>query len=151
METDNESEYEDWLPTVIKKWDKLVMDTNRNGKKYTAFLRFVFKSYYISARVLIRWRKNNNNNKHLALLVYYDGYTRTMNSMREQFQEIRDIIYAFDPMKCRVEYDTSIKYNNVQIWERNAWNGPTYFRDLVCIGKGVVPYMPREIRNLICH
>ena len=29
------------------------------------------------------------------------------------------------------------------------WAGPSYFQDLMCVGKGNVPYMPREIREHI--
>ena len=59
MDSDNESvEYEEWLPTVLQRWDALVADPNRlracNAKKYTAFLRFAFKSYSIPATTYIR-------------------------------------------------------------------------------------------------
>jgi hypothetical protein len=154
MDSDNESvEYEEWLPKVLKRWDALIADPNRDAKKYTAFLRFAFKSYDIPATTYIR-RMNNNNRprskyKHLMLHICYNGRTRSMEEMRERFREVREIVYAFDPIRCGVEYDTVIRYSNSQVWERDPYNGPTYFRDLMSVGKGVVPYMPSDIRKLI--
>ena len=40
-----------------------------------------------------------------------------------------------------------IKSDRNRVWERNKVNGPTYFKDIMCIGKGNVPYMPREMRE----
>ena len=47
-------EYEEWSPTVLQQWETLMTDPFRDAKKYTAFLRFVFKSYDIPATVYAR-------------------------------------------------------------------------------------------------
>ena len=45
-EPESDSEYEKWLPSVIKWWDAFEKG-EKNAKQYTAFLRFVLKAYGI--------------------------------------------------------------------------------------------------------
>ena len=150
VEVQSDSEYEEWLPAVIKRWNAFE-GGETNAKQYTAFLRFVFKAYSIPARVCIRWMNQNNrprSNKCRVLQILYDGRARTMEEMRGNFEEIWDIISAF-PTPRGLEYQYNVKYNSSQIWERRASNGPAYARMVMCVGKGTMPYMPPELREAI--
>ena len=140
-----ESNIEEWLPSVMNKWNAF-QESKTTAKQYTSFLRFVFKAYGIPARTYIRWM--DQNSRHQVLQVLYDGRTKTMDEMREMFEEIWDIISAF-PRPPELEYEYNIKYTNSQIWERRASNGPVYARMAMCVGKGSIPYMPPEIREAI--
>ena len=149
-EFESDIEYEEWLPSVINKWNTYGLG-EKNAKQYTAFLRFVFKAYGIPARTHIRWMNQNSrprSNKCQVLQVLYDGRTKTMDEMREKFKEIWEIISAF-PTPSGLEYEYDIKYNSSQIWERRTLNGPLYARMVMCVGKGSMPYIPREIREAI--
>ena len=149
-EFESDMEYEEWLPSVISKWN-ICQGGAKNAKQYTAFLRFVFKAYDIPARTHIRWMTQNDrpcSNKCQVLQVLYDGRTRTMDEMREKFNEIWEIISAF-PIPSGLEYEYDIKYSSSQIWERRALNGPVYARMVMCVGKGAIPYIPHEIREAI--
>ena len=53
VEPESDSVYVEWMPSVMKRWDAFE-GGDKNAKKYTAFLRFVFKAYMIPARVNIR-------------------------------------------------------------------------------------------------
>ena len=138
-----DSEYEDWKPSVIERWNAF-KNGQADAKQYTAFLRFVFKAYNIPARAHIRWM--NRSNKCLQIL--YDGQAGTMDEMRGYFDEIRDIIRAFQT-PCDLAYEWNVKYNDFQVWERKASNGPAYARMAMCVGKGTMPYMPPELREAI--
>ena len=150
MNPEPSDEYEEWLPSVIKRWDAFE-GGEKSGKHYTAFLRFVFRAYTIPARTYTRWVNNNNrprSNKHLALQILYDGDARTMSEMRENFREVWDITSAFPPPPC-VLYEYNIRYSASQVWERNARNGPAFARMCMCVGKGKIPYIPPELREVI--
>ena len=63
-------EYEDWSPSLLHRWDALMEGNKRDGKSYTAFLRFAVKLYGIPADVRAVWRKNKWDwEKHLALYI----------------------------------------------------------------------------------
>ena len=148
-ELETNIEYEDWLPSVINKWNAF-QESENPAKQYTAFLRFVFKAYGIDARAHIRWMNptRRRSNKYRVLQVQYDGRTRTMDEMREMFEEVWEIISAFPP-PTGLEYECNIKYTSSQIWEQRPSNGPVYVRMAMCVGKGAMPYMPPEIREAI--
>ena len=111
VEVQSDSEYEEWLPAVIKRWNAFE-GGETNAKQYTAFLRFVFKAYSIPARVCIRWMNQNNrprSNKCRVLQIRYDGRARTMEEMRGNFKEIWEIISAFPtPLCLEYEYESSL-------------------------------------------
>ena len=153
MDSNNESvEYEEWLPKVLKRWDALIADTNRDARKYTAFLRFAFKSYDIPATAQVR-KIRKGSSYHYALKIEYLGAARTMQDMRVKLAEIREIVWEFKrPAQFNIQYDYykgGITYSPCLIWEQNERNGPTYFRNLMSVGKGDVPYLPSDIRTLI--
>eukprot|EP00966_Prymnesium_polylepis_P149915 3462913-Prymnesium_polylepis.1 len=43
-EVETDTEYEEWLPSVLNEWN-IFQAGDKNAKQYTAFLRFVFKAY----------------------------------------------------------------------------------------------------------
>ena len=146
----SDDEYDEWFPSVLKRWDALMEREERNGKLYTAFLRFALKCYDIPAKVKAIWTKvKRGSGKFLELQIEYIGRARTTEEMFRKHGEIREFVSAFPPFMCNIEYDGDIKYYPRKIWERNEFNGPTYFQDLMCIGKGTVPYIPRDVRALI--
>ena len=51
VELESDSDFEEWLPSVLKRWAAFTEGGEGNAKRYTAFLRFVFKAYSIPARV----------------------------------------------------------------------------------------------------
>ena len=141
-------EYEEWAPSLLKRWDALMEGKNRDGKLYTAFLRFALKWYDIPAEARAEWRKNKRGSeKHLALRIHYTRVARTMEEMRRKLAEIREITSAFPPYWFDIEWPNgSITYGANAVWERAYWNGPGYFHDVMCVGKGSVPYMPMDVR-----
>ena len=107
------------MPSVIKRWDAFE-GGDKNAKKYTAVLRFVFKAYMIPARVNIRWMNQNGliiqkrrpRNKCQVLQIQYDGRARTMDAMRDNIKEIWKTIWAF-PVQYHatgLEYEWEVKY-----------------------------------------
>ena len=51
-----------------------------------------------------------------------------------------------------IEYDYCrglVYYDTASIWERDKRKGPTYFWNVMCVGKGDVPYLPSDVRKLI--
>ena len=51
----SDDEYEEWSPSVLKRWGALMERQERDGKHYTAFLRFALKCYDIPATVKAIW------------------------------------------------------------------------------------------------
>lgn len=154
MESDNESvEYEEWLPKVVKRWDTLMAGPNRDGKQYAAFLQFAFKSYDIPAKAQVRRiGLRTSHSFNYALKIEYLGAARTMEDMNAKLAEIREIVWEFKPAQFNIQYDCykgRITYSPRLIWELNKRNGPAFFRDLMSVGKGNVPYMPNDIRKQI--
>ena len=164
MDSDNESvEYEEWLPKVVKRWDTLIADPNRDAKKYTAFLRFVFEECDIPASVQVKARGTYDWGtydwgmyEYVHDILYYEldilyfGAARTMKEMQGKLDMIDKIVRQFNPdqyFNMRCEYD--IQYFTRSIWERDPYNSPTYFRNLMSVGKGDVPYLPSDVRKLI--
>ena len=146
----SDDEYEEWSPSVLKRWDALMERPDRDGKHYTAFLRFALKCYDIPAKVKAIWtKKKRGSGRLLELQIEYVGRARTTEEMFRKHGEIREIVSAFPPCTCNIEYDNDIKYYPKRIWELCEFNGPTYFQDLMCIGKGSIPYIPRDVRALI--
>ena len=146
----SDDEYDEWFPSVLKRWDALMEREERNGKLYTAFLRFALKCYDIPAKVKAIWTKvKRGSGKFLELQIEYIGRARTTEEMFRKHGEIREIMSAFPPYMCNIEYGGDIKYYPRKIWELNECNGPTYFQDLMCIGKGSIPHIPRDVRALI--
>ena len=89
----------EWMPSVMKRWHAFE-GGDKNEKKYTAFLRFVFKAYMIPARVNIRYLCPFGyvvNKKHIprnklhknpqTLQIQYDGRARTMDAIRDNIKE----------------------------------------------------------------
>ena len=75
-----------------------------------------------------------------------------MEDMKAKLAEIREIVWEFKPAQFNIQYDYyrgSITYSPRLIWDRHPYNGPTYFRDLMSVGKGNVPYIPSDVRKLI--
>ena len=143
---------DEWKPGVLFRWAALLSEEGRDGKRYTAFLRYVFKRYNIKAQVCIRWVKSKRGgSKHQQLKVTCLSRTKTMDEMREDMAELREVIMRFDPEKCNVAAPPvmSIHYNPMNIWEKNPMYGRDYFRDLMSVGKGSVPYLSRDIREII--
>ena len=131
MDSESEYEEEEWLPCVLKRWNALIVDpkylkdTQRDGKKYSAFLRFVFKSYDIDATARIRKGRNRHYDIY-TLKIEYTGQVRTIKQLKTRCDEIREIVRAFEPTQCDVEYDYfrgQIEYSPLLIWERNPRNG----------------------------
>ena len=46
----SDDEYEEWSPSVLKRWGALMERQERDAKHYTAFLRFALKCYDIPAK-----------------------------------------------------------------------------------------------------
>ena len=117
VEVQSDSEYEEWLPAVIKRWNAFE-GGETNAKQYTAFLRFVFKAYSIPARVCIRWMIQNNrprSNKCRVLQILYDGRARTMEEMRGNFKGdlgdhfgLPDTTRPRIPIQCQVQLFTNL-------------------------------------------
>lgn len=147
---ESEDEYEEWAPSVLKRWDALVLKKG-DAKEYTAFLRFTLKVYKIPARVKAVWRKNKRGSgKHMSLYIRYHGRARTMKDLEWKLGEIREITSAFPPYRFDIDFPYGeISYSPGLVWERNKFNGRTYFNDLMSIGKENIPYIPPEIRAKI--
>ena len=141
-EESSDGEYEEWSPVVLKRYDAV-----RGGKEYAAFLRYTLKHYDIPAEVKVVWRKGGRSYKQMWLQIHYCGVARTKEEMRDKMEEVREIYRAFPPYE--IEYDYVIKYFPYRVWELCEWNGPTYFHDLMCVGNGNIPYIPRDVRALI--
>ena len=146
-----DSDDEEWLPKVLKRWNALIADPKGDAKRYSAFLRFTFKSYGIPARAHIRKILRGFFSYHHTLRIEYVGSVRTMEDMRKALDEIRDIVRQFKPYGT-IEYDYCrglVYYDTASIWERDKRKGPTYFWNVMCVGKGDVPYLPSDVRKLI--
>ena len=118
MDSDTEPA-EEWLPKVLQQWDAFMADPNRNAKKYTAFLRFAFKSYAIPATARVRKIKTAGRSYHHALNIEYQGGARTMDDMKAKLDEVRELVWRFKAYGI-VTYDYcrgSITYSHLQIWE----------------------------------
>ena len=152
-EYDGTTQYEEWAPSVLQRWDALMKGNKRDGKQYTAFLRFALDLYGIPAQVRAVWRKDKRGSgKHLALYIFYWGSARNKDDMRRKLADIREIEDAFPCYRFGIEWHMcSIKYNSLLIFDTDSRNGPSYFHDLMCIGKGSVPYLPHEIRDRIMN
>ena len=74
-----------------------------------------------------------------------------MEETREDMDELRDIICRFAPERCDVAPPPAlaIHYNPMNIWEKDWWNSRHYFRDVMSVGKGSVPYLPSDLREII--
>ena len=162
----------EWMPSVMKRWDAFE-GGDKNAKKYTAFLRFVFKAYMIPARVNIRYLgphgldtayrnkkriPRNQLHKCQGLQIQYDGRARTMDAIRDNIKEIWKIIWAFPvhSFATGLEYpydysplEREVKYDDPQIWGLNRCNGRAYARMAMCVGKGDMSYLPAELREKI--
>ena len=67
-------------------------DPNRDGKKYSAFLRFVFKRYDLDATARVyRLRNYYTHYADYTLKIEYTGEARTMKQLRTRFDEIRQM------------------------------------------------------------
>ena len=149
----------EWMPSVMKRWAAFE-GGDKNAKKYTAFMRFVFKAYMIPARVNIR-PNHDGRKKYIpyfiprikcqVLQIEYDGRVRTMDAMRDNINEIWKIIGAFpvQSFATGLEYEWEVKYDDPQIWERNRCNGRAYARMAMCVGKGDMSYLPADLREKI--
>ena len=148
---------EPWKPEVLARWDALLSSLETLppwscGTRYTAFLRYVFKRYNIEAKVGAPWVKSKRGGKHhRQLKVTCLRRTRTMEETREDMDELRDIICRFAPERCDVAPPPAlaIHYNPMNIWEKDWWNSRHYFRDVMSVGKGSVPYLPSDLREII--
>ena len=166
VEPESDSEYEEWMPSVIKRWNTFERG-DKNEKKYTVFLRFVFKAYMIPARVNIRRigphgyvmnKKRIPRNKSQTLQNQYDGRARTMDAIRDNIKEIWKIIWAFPVqyfatgLEYPYEYSLlqrEVKYDDPQIWGLNRCNGRAYARMAMCVGKSDMSYLPADLREKI--
>ena len=145
VELESDSDFEEWLPSVLKRWAAFEGGEG-NAKRYTAFLRFVFKAYSIPARVYTRWM--GRKRRCQTIQVRYYGRARTMEEMQMKHEEIWEIISRFR-IPPALEYNYDINYNTSLIWERKTSNGPAYLRMVMCVGKGTIPYMTPELRMAI--
>ena len=91
-----DSDDEEWLPKVLKRWNTLIADPKGDAKRYSAFLRFAFKSYDIPARAHIR-KIHRGFSYHHTLRIEYVGSVRTMENFKKALDEIRDIVRQFKP------------------------------------------------------
>ena len=138
---------EDWAPAIMKRWESLEKEPIMTGKHYTAFVRFAIKHYDIPASVRVVWRKDKRgSNKHPSLFVAYYGGARTRVEMSRKLRETRNIMLAFPPPPTVDWPYCRIRFYPDKIWECSKWNGSRFFHDVMCVGKGTVPYLPPDIR-----
>ena len=90
----SDEEYEEWSPSVLKRWGALMERQERDGKHYTAFLRFALKCYGIPANVKAIWtKKKRGSGKLLELQIEYVGGARTAEEMRRKHGDKLDGVF----------------------------------------------------------
>ena len=135
-------EYEDWLPAVLNAYE----NHSSWGKHHAAFLRFCFAQYNIPVTVYTRKTAVVRGRNYYTIHITLTKYCRTHHQKRVLLDDIHEICTAF-----RYDSDTTCKVYATSgcVWEANPAKGLQYFLDVMCIGLGSVPWMPKEIRFLV--